>query len=178
MTLSSLSSHAGNPQQHLLAAFERIAATRMAGLPVINPALAVAVPNMRAWRGDWVGVLVTPWAINLVVLPGAGGKFQPLEFGACQQWAFPSGDYEFLGLHEDGLGYFQSCSLMSPVFEFPAQDAAEAFALAALQGLLEKAPEGLNSSESLYQLGQAQAADGAVSAAPVSRRGFLLGRRT
>ena len=56
----------------LTAAFERIAATRMAGLPMNNPALKVAAVGFQPWAEDYLlGVLITPWAINLVVL-GAG----------------------------------------------------------------------------------------------------------
>ncbi len=31
---------------------------------------------MRAWQGHWLGALVTPWFINLVLLPGRGGVAQ------------------------------------------------------------------------------------------------------
>ena len=152
--------HPHNPQHALAATFAGIAATRMAGLPVFNPALAVAVPAMRAWEGEWLGVLVTPWAVNLVLLPGEGGRFQPIEVGGTQIWHFPSGRYAFLGNREAGLGHYQSCSLLSPVFELASQDAAEAFACAALDALL-RAP--------------AEPAAGASQA--LSRRAFLGGSR-
>jgi [NiFe] hydrogenase assembly HybE family chaperone len=53
----------------LAAAFERIHRERMAGLPILHPKLRVAAVGGRAWRGHWLGVLVTPWCMNLVLTP-------------------------------------------------------------------------------------------------------------
>ncbi len=161
--------HACNPQPLLAACFARIAATRMAALPVVNPALSVAVPAMQDWLGEWLGVLVTPWAVNLIILPGRGGRFCPIEVGGAQWWDFPSGRYEFLGHHEDGLGHYQSCSLLSPVFEFATQAQAEAFARAAFDALLAAPLPPPASVEG------ARLAGGSALAQPLSRRDFLLG---
>lgn len=38
------------PSSLLQQVFSRIAATRMAGLPIVNPALQVQVVGMRAWH--------------------------------------------------------------------------------------------------------------------------------
>lgn len=169
MSATACPPHARNPQQQLAERFACIAATRMAGLPVVNPALNVAVPAMQAWLGEWLGVLVTPWAVNLVILPGPGGRFRPIEVGGAQWWDFPSGRYEFLGNREDGLGHYQSCSLASPAFDFPTQADAEAFALAAFDALLATPPQPPASAEG------ARLAGGSAIAQPLSRRDFLRG---
>ncbi len=161
--------HTENPRHLLAATFTRIAATRMAGLPVVNPALAVAVPAMEAWQGEWVGVLVTPWAVNLAILPGPGGRFRPIEVGGAQWWELPSGRYEFLGNHEDGLGHYQSCSLLSPAFELSTQADAEDFALTAFDALLAAPPPASASAEG------ARLGGGSAISQPVSRRDFLRG---
>jgi [NiFe] hydrogenase assembly HybE family chaperone len=127
--------HAENPAALVAATFATIARTRMAGLPIVNPALAVTVPLMRAHLGEWLGVLVTPWAISLVLLPGNGGRFRPLAIDETQTWKFASGEYDFIGNDEPGLGPYQSCSLFSPVLEFIDQESAEATARAALEAL-------------------------------------------
>ncbi|QDF99372.1 hypothetical protein CJ010_23950 [Azoarcus sp. DD4] len=157
--------------------FAAIAATRMAGLPLCNPALAVAVPAMQVWEGEWLGVLVTPWAISLVLLPGPGGRFREIGVGESQEWAFPSGTYEFLGNREEGLGAYQSCSLASPVFEFASQDEADAFARAALAALLEAdagrlAAQGREDREAARLEGRPTPAP---APQPLSRRAFLRG---
>ena len=57
--------------RELEALFERIAATRMLGVPILHPGLAVKAVGFRpdADGGAAVGVLVTPWFMNLVWLP-------------------------------------------------------------------------------------------------------------
>ncbi|GHU10192.1 hypothetical protein AGMMS50225_13010 [Betaproteobacteria bacterium] len=127
--------HRANPAALVVAAFAAIARTRMAGLPIVNPALEVAVPLMRAHLGEWLGVLVTPWAISLVLLPGGGGQFRALGADETQTWKFASGEYDFIGNDEPELGPYQSCSLFSPVLEFVDQASAEATARAALEAL-------------------------------------------
>jgi [NiFe] hydrogenase assembly HybE family chaperone len=126
-----LMAHLTNPATRLEAVFATIARERMAALPIVNPALAVAVPAMRDRDGEWLGVLLTPWAISLVILPGTGGRFRVLGADETQTWHFKSGDYAFMGNAEPELGPYQTCSLFSPVFEFADQAAAEATALAA-----------------------------------------------
>ncbi len=58
---------AGDPSARLVAAFEA-AAVRMRGLPIVNPALAVEAVGFAPWEGHWLGVMVTPWFINLTLL--------------------------------------------------------------------------------------------------------------
>ena len=151
----------------LTAAFERIAATRMAGLPMNNPALKVAVVGFQPWAEDYlVGVLITPWAINLVVL-GAG-----LRLGADSRrtWDFPSGSYEFMGGEEPECGAFQFCSLFSPAFEFAGQDEAVATGREIMTCLfLEPAGAAAERRET------ARLAGASALQVPTSRRDFLRG---
>lgn len=115
----------------LEAAFRRIAATRMAGLPILHPNLAVEAVDFRRWHGKWLGVLITPWAINLVMLPDSDPEFAALTVDRRQTWHFPSGEYDFMGGDEEECGAYQFCSLVSPVPEEGVADQAAARALAA-----------------------------------------------
>ena len=101
-----------DPVSALAAAFRRIAATRMAGLPMNHPDLAVDTVGFRPWQGKQVGVLILPWAINLVVLPDTDAAFQALRSDVRQRWPFPSGDYDFMGGNETGCGPYHFCSLL------------------------------------------------------------------
>ncbi|MCZ4305653.1 [NiFe]-hydrogenase assembly chaperone HybE [Zoogloeaceae bacterium G21618-S1] len=148
-----------DPTAAVEAVFRRIHHQRMVGLPICNAALSVAVLGFQPWQGDWVGALVAPWAINLLMLPG-GGAFRALSVGQTQDWVFPSGNYTFMGSREPGLGAYQFCSLFSPLSGFSDQSEAEAVAQAALVGLLTAPPE--------------------AQTPPLGRRAFLrtaLGRR-
>lgn len=126
--------------QALQQAFEHIARTRMAGMPLNHPLLEVAVVDFLADDdGDFtLGVLVTPWCMNLLRLPlrerlhdepgvlGVGVT-GPRDIGARR--------FDFIGAHEPGLGAFEACSLFSPMFEFADQAAAVATAKEALKEL-------------------------------------------
>lgn len=148
--------------------FQRIAQSRMRDFPLSNPALRVELVGLRAWGDVRVGVLITPWAMNLLLLPGDasgddGQRLRVLVTGEAQEWTFPSGDYPFYGLQEDGLGIVQMCSLFSPPAEFATHDDAVLTAQALLLALLRPS-----------QSSQVLADD--ASPQPVSRRELLRGR--
>jgi [NiFe] hydrogenase assembly HybE family chaperone len=130
----------------LQAVFQHIAVTRMAGLALCHPALRVEAVGFRRDEasGGAVGVLVTPWFMNLVWLPPAApapGAVadapcpQPppgLLPGALRARRIGAQAFDFIGAHEDGIGPYESCSLFSPMFEFADQTAARATAEAVL----------------------------------------------
>jgi [NiFe] hydrogenase assembly HybE family chaperone len=118
--------------------FTEIARTRMAGIPVMNPALAVAMRGLHRFGGYWTGILVTPWFMNLVMLPvepdGAARRV-----GDKTGLSLPSGRYEGIWGYEEGIGDYWSCSLFSPMFEFADQETAVATADTALAALMTPA---------------------------------------
>lgn len=148
---------AEDPTADIAAVFADIAATRMAGLPICNPALQVeALGFRRAESGHWVGALVTPWAINLLCLPGHA-DWPAAAAGSHCDWRFPSGNYEFIVADEDRLGRYHLCSLFSPAGDFASHEQARLTALAALTALFN----------------DPLAAPAAPAAPPASRRAFL-----
>jgi len=153
-----------NPHGRVEAAFARIARTRMADVPMCNPALHVEAIGFQRWQDEWLCILITPWALNLMLLPGGGSAFRAIWPGDSQWWQFPSGAYEFLGNREPGLGPYQMCSLFSPVFEFASQEAARETARAALAALLEPARDGPDGTPT---------AAAPADAPPLTRRVFL-----
>lgn len=166
--------HAEDPAPLLEAAFRRIGEEAMAGLPILHPALAVEAIGFGRWRGDWLGVLVTPWFMNLVLVPGPGGQWQRVAPGERRFVRFPSGDYAFLGGHEPEVGEFQSCSLFSPMDRFHDQDEVRLVARAALAALFA-APAAAAPAADVRDAPQT-----ASPARPMSKREFLgtlLGRR-
>lgn len=134
---ATLRIHADDPSPLLEAAFRRIEAETMAGVPILNPALCVEAVGFARWQDHWLGILVTPWFMNLVLVPGAADTWQSVAPGRRLFRTFPSGDFAFLGSHEPEIGEFQSCSLFSPMGQFADQDGAREVALAAL-GVLQR----------------------------------------
>ncbi len=144
-------------------AFRRIGRERMAGIAVSNPALEVEVVGARRWQGRWLGILITPWCMNLVLLPDE-------ETPAGQERVFhrfPSGNYAFLPGCEPEIGGYLSCALLSPLFQFAAQDGARATAEAALAALMS--PPLAAAAQDKPERHES------VLRAPLSRRGFLAG---
>lgn len=137
----------------LAEAFARIARTRMAGMALCNPALAVEAVGFRAVAAGHVGVLVTPWAINLVLLPGPG--LPALGPGASARHEFPSGGYEFMGGDEPECGPFRFCPLASPPEGLASQAEARELATAVMAQLF--APRGALPRRALFVPGAAAA---------------------
>jgi [NiFe] hydrogenase assembly HybE family chaperone len=111
----------------------------MAGLAFVNPALAVEAIGFAPWSGHWLGVLLTPWCMNLVLTPHDPAQWSALPVGAKRRYAFPAGDYEFIGARDDAIGEYQMCSLFSPVFEFTDQPTARLVGQLARDALLDAA---------------------------------------
>jgi len=124
--------HAADPAPLLEAAFRRILAETMADVPILNPALQVEAVGFARHGDHWLGILITPWFMNLVLVPGAAESWQSVAPGLRLFRKFPSGDFAFLGSNEPEVGEFQSCSLFSPMGQFADQAGAREVALAAL----------------------------------------------
>lgn len=125
-----------DPSSDLVAVFEVIARTRMQDVPICNPQLQVeALGFQRTPAGHWAGVMITPWAINLLCLPGQLEGWPPLAACSKHDWRFPSGDYEFTVAEEERIGNYHLCSLFSPVLEFVSHEQARLTAIAAAHAL-------------------------------------------
>lgn len=127
--------HAEVPSPLLEAAFRRIEAETMADVPILNPALTVEAVGFTRRQDHWLGIVITPWFMNLVLVPGAAESWQSVAPGLRLFRKFPSGDFAFLGSNEPEVGEFQSCSLFSPMGQFASQAEAREVALAALAAL-------------------------------------------
>ncbi|MEW8014924.1 MAG: [NiFe]-hydrogenase assembly chaperone HybE [Candidatus Sedimenticola endophacoides] len=113
--------------------FERILREQMQGIPLLNHRLRVETLGFQEWRGRVVGIVITPWLMNLVMLPGEGDDWESLELGDKQPQEFPSTTYRFMVNEIDGIGRCQTHSLYSPMHEFLSQE----HALAAARGFLD-----------------------------------------
>lgn len=127
--------------QGLERVFADIYASKMRGLPFLNEALNVKAVGFCAFEGQLVGALVTPWFMNIIVVPGAEADWSGLVSGSKKKFDFPSGTYEFTAsLREggaEGLPGYWACSLFSPTFNFTTMLQATDTAQAAVRGLLD-----------------------------------------
>lgn len=164
-----------DPSAALVVTF-RAAAARMQGLTFVNPALAVEAVRIAPWQDHWLGVLVTPWFMNLVLAPRDPAQWKPLRIGAKRMHAFPAGDFEFIGAHDPACGEFAMCSLFSPVLEFADQAQAREVAELALAALFDPRNAEDASAASDAPTSEPASSLAARAAAPMSRRELLRGR--
>ena len=112
--------------------FKQIQTQRMADMPILNPKLHVQAVDFRLYQGAWLGILITPWFMNLLYW-----RDDELKAGEKITHLFPAGNFEFVVGYENDLGFYQTCSLYSPMFDFEEQAVAVQTAQAALNALLE-----------------------------------------
>ncbi|KAB2920498.1 MAG: [NiFe]-hydrogenase assembly chaperone HybE [Hyphomicrobiaceae bacterium] len=165
----------------LEAAFAKVLAERMHDVPIVNKALHVEAAGVRAVEQGWLCALVTPWSINLMLLPRSPddvAAWRALGAGATATHGFPAGRFGFITGEEAGLGAYQMCSLFSPVLEFDSHTAAVLTARAALEALFDAAlapGDGDKQGTSGEPSSIATAPARAKSQPGVTRRGLLLG---
>jgi [NiFe] hydrogenase assembly HybE family chaperone len=148
-------------------AYTQIQHTRMRGLPIVNPALRVALVGLLPWDGLCIGVLVTPWCMNLLALSLPGGRaLLPATAGTTRTLYLPAGRYDLLAAHLPQIGHHLSGSLYSPMDAFTSQGEAVTAARAALDLLFDTGAQA-----------PAEAVpSGAVATDVASRRSFLFRR--
>jgi len=171
MTEAASPTERPSPAVALQRTFEAVQRERMRDVPVLNPALAVEAVGFRAWRDHWLGILITPWFMNLVLMPRVVAAWHPIGARESRHHVFPAGVFEFIGAREPALGDYQACSLFSPMFEFADAEQARATALAALEALFDPASREVDASRPDRPAGEASAAGSTM----VSKRDFLFG---
>lgn len=124
--------------------YRRIWLASMRDLPLVNLALSVEAIGFRRWLaaastgradgdaparsadswqcgsdgmlGDWVGAMITPWFINLLILPGGGDLWSDRPSGQRCHIVFPVGPLEFIADDDASaeVPAFRYCPLFAP----------------------------------------------------------------
>lgn len=134
-------SHDRDPAEAVERAFFRIQQEQMADVPILNPALAVEAVDFQRWQEHWLGIVVTPWCMSMLLLPGSSENWVSTGENKRRFVKFPAGDFAFLGSAEVELGEYQSCPLFSPMGCFSTQSEATMTARASLIALLTSAAQ-------------------------------------
>jgi [NiFe] hydrogenase assembly HybE family chaperone len=116
--------------------FETIHVEHMQDLPVVNKALQVEAVGFRDYHGDQLGVLITPWFMNLILLPGVDNWSNSAQ-GDTASIDFPSGRIEFAISHDNVLGTYLSAVAFHGVVELADQATACKLALDVLNDLMQ-----------------------------------------
>jgi [NiFe] hydrogenase assembly HybE family chaperone len=145
--------------ERLAGSYREIGDRAMRDLPIYNDALGVEAVGFRRFNGTIIGIMVTPWFMNVVMPAGAMRETA----GTTLRVRLPAGDIEFALSEVGQIGQIASCSLFSPMFEFADMAAARATAEAALAELM--LPD--DSEEAVRRREPATT--------PIDRRSFLRG---
>lgn len=113
-----------NPTDTLEDVFQNIHTNQMIDLPFVNEKLGVKAVGFNLYEGDWLGVLLTPWMLSIILIPGPNRTWGSHTVGDRLGIRLPSGDYSFTyGAHEKLGNYFAS-SIMSPLQDMKNQETA------------------------------------------------------
>ena len=151
----------------LVAEFREIHSATMRNGPFSNEAISVEAVGFRAWEGHWLGVLITPWFMNLMLLPGPNDRWSAIQTGTKELVAFPSGLYEFINVQRAGAGAYKACSLFSPMGEFASQLQATDVARAVMMALFDEGNR--EETDHSYTVRQMREAEIAAAAAKADR---------
>ncbi len=110
----------------------------MRDLPIVNSLLEVEAVGFRVFDVHQIGVLITPWFMNLVLLLGSdiGSR---LKQGSKSTLRLPSGPIEFITSQDETLGPYLTTVLFRSVADFADQDTTRAVALEVMQELFNAA---------------------------------------
>jgi [NiFe] hydrogenase assembly HybE family chaperone len=111
----------------------RAVGDRMASLPIFNPTLEFQTTAFRR-SGEWrVGVVTTPWFMNVVAVPDRP-ELVPTP-GATIVLQLPGEAIEATAGELAGFGCYAAASLFSPMDDFVDPETTAAVAAAALEAL-------------------------------------------
>ncbi|MFW2373330.1 MAG: [NiFe]-hydrogenase assembly chaperone HybE [Gammaproteobacteria bacterium] len=119
----------------LIDRFRVIDKERMQGLPFYNPQLSVEGIDFQQIELGYVGALVTPWFINIILLYEKPPQTSTPQ-GNWLRHHFPSGEHEFMAGEDEQLGRYDFISLASPTSKYKSQQQACDFARKKLKNIV------------------------------------------
>jgi [NiFe] hydrogenase assembly HybE family chaperone len=112
--------------------FRRIGEANMKGLPIYNDQIEVEAVGFQPFGEGFIGALITPWFLNLILLPPEPRPWEPARIGAKFQVDLPGGQLPFTVAGDEEIGHYDSYSIRSPMQGVNGNVAARFLAEAAL----------------------------------------------
>ncbi|WP_429239428.1 hydrogenase-2 assembly chaperone [Aeromonas veronii] len=113
-TAQEFAGFASNPAPLLVAQYEQIAREEMQGLPFYHATMPI-VAECVLFEGQWLGCVLTPWMLSVVVLPGPDQLWPVRSSSDRLALQLPCGNMTFMVGELPESGQLLSCSLMSPL---------------------------------------------------------------
>lgn len=111
----SVNGFQSSPAPQLEAAFQAIAESSMQHLPFFQPQIPVKACGFQLFEDQWIGCMLTPWMLSLLVLPGPDQVWQQRAVGEKLALSLPCGNIRFTVGDISGCGQYLAASLMSPL---------------------------------------------------------------
>jgi len=108
----------------LVERFRTIGETVMRDLPFYNPDLETEAIGFRPFDGRWMGILITPWFMNLMRLSEQTEPMDMTCIGHKVKVLLPSGERKLMRGGDERIGAYESLSLHSPMLGFKTREAA------------------------------------------------------
>ncbi|WP_279496346.1 hydrogenase-2 assembly chaperone [Aeromonas veronii] len=113
-TAQEFAGFATNPAPLLVAQYERIAREEMQGLSFYHATMPI-VAECVLFEGQWLGCVLTPWMLSVVVLPGPDQLWPVRSNSDRLALQLPCGNMTFMVGELPETGQLLACSLMSPL---------------------------------------------------------------
>ncbi|MFQ2773018.1 hydrogenase-2 assembly chaperone [Aeromonas caviae] len=126
---------ATNPAPLLVAQYERIAKQEMQALPFYHATMPI-VAECVVFDGQWLGCVLTPWMLSVVVLPGPDQLWPVRSSSDRLALQLPCGNLTFMVGALPETGQLLACSLMSPIDPHLGADEGRALVSSTLKMLL------------------------------------------
>lgn len=116
--------------------FKQIGDERIVGLPIYNDSLAVEAIEFQPCGDNNIGALITPWFINIMLMPNSNNHWQARSLGDRINYELPCGEQEFMLGEDEVVGRYLFRTVASPTHCYHSQEAARSAAQKSLQTLL------------------------------------------
>ena len=165
VTRSSIQPHEENPGELVARCFRE----RAEPAGPVNSLLSCTSVGFTRCQGDWLGVVITPWFMDLVLLPGGGNLWGDIPAGQRRYVELPQRTVAFTAAEDDRLGAYQHAPLVATVASLPDMAAAVALANQVMLGICGDAMH-----DTAPPTARPNAGAGSLEGPGVpSRRGFL-----
>lgn len=103
-----------DPAELLQAAMQNITED-MQELPFYRSDIPCFCPPFILFEGQWIGTVLTPWTLSLVILPGPEQEWDMREIGEKIALQLPYRTFTFTVSGIEQIPQYLSCSLLSPL---------------------------------------------------------------
>jgi [NiFe] hydrogenase assembly HybE family chaperone len=102
--------------------YQKIYDENMRDVPIINSCIKIESRGFSLFEKRIIGVIITPWMANLIILPIKNENWQKYEIGKKKTFTFADKSYIFIANEIENIGVCFALSLHSPMFVFKSHE--------------------------------------------------------